>query len=185
MSEWHEDYVECKPKDGSAQAQFGTLLHEILEKNNGSSDVCLVGIKRRGIPLAKEIQNNILKFDNNQVPFGELDISFYRDDLSIKNEMPKLEKVALDFDVNDKTIILVDDVIYTGRTTRAAIEALFSLGRPKSIQLAVMIDRGHRELPIRPDFVGKNIPTSKQEHVRVMIPPFDDKWEVALFSNQI
>ena len=159
------------------------ITHEILEKNNGAANVCLIGIRRRGKPLADIIAANIRKFDGAVVPCGELDISFYRDDLTLAHDMPKLEKASLDFDVNGKDIVLVDDVIYTGRTVRAAIEAIFSLGRPKSIQLAVLIDRGHRELPIRPDYVGKNIPTAKTEHVTVMIPPYDAESAVLLYDN--
>lgn len=157
------------------------ITHEILERNKGCDNICLVGIKSRGKPLADIIAENIFKFDGHRPLCGELDINHYRDD--IKRDTPLIKKAELDFDCDNKDIILIDDVIYTGRTTRAAIEAVFSLGRPKSIQLAVLIDRGHRELPIRPDYIGKNIPTSKNEHVKVSICPYDDISEVVLYEN--
>lgn len=159
------------------------ITHEILEKNKGCDNICLVGVKRRGKPLADIIAANIKKFDGSDVPSGELDINYYRDDLSPAHDSPVFGKAELDFECTGKDIIIVDDVIYTGRTVRAAIEAIFSLGRPKSIQLAVLVDRGHRELPIRPDYVGKNIPTSKGEHVNVMLPPYDETLAVMLYDN--
>ena len=149
------------------------ISHEIIESNKGTEGLCLVGIMSRGKPLSELIRANIEKIEGVQVPCGELDIRFYRDDLSHENNDPTLRKAELDFPVEGKRIVLVDDVIYTGRTARAAIEAVFSFGRPASIQLAVLVDRGHRELPIRPDYVGKNIPTSRNELVKVNIPPFD------------
>ena len=159
------------------------ITHEILEKNKGAANICLVGIKRRGKPLADIIADNIKRFDGAEVPCGELDINYYRDDLSLAHDAPVFKKASLDFECTGRDIVLVDDVIYTGRTTRAAIEAVFSLGRPKSIQLAVLIDRGHRELPIRPDYVGKNIPTAKNEHISVMIPPYDETSAVMLYGD--
>lgn len=148
------------------------ISHEILEKNKSTDDVILVGIKRRGIYLAQMIQENICKIENVEVPFYTLDIHFYRDDLSKENSTPILKNNE-PFEVTDKKIIIVDDVLYTGRTARAAIEAIFEMGRPSQIQLAILIDRGHRELPIRADYVGKNIPTSREETVSVKVDTFD------------
>ena len=143
------------------------ITHEIIEKNNGTDDLCLLGIRRRGVSLAAMLRDNLKKFEGKDVPFGSVDISLYRDDLT---------------DVNDRDLVLVDDVIYTGRTARAAIDAVFHHGRPRLVQLAVLIDRGHRELPIRPDFVGKNIPTSHTEMVSVMVEEYDGKMEVDLYQ---
>jgi len=157
------------------------IAHEIIEKNKGIDNVCLVGIKRRGVPLAQQIGANIAKIEDTLLPCGELDIHFYRDD--IESDTPILEKAVLPFDITDKTVILVDDVLYTGRTVRAAIEAIFSMGRPRAIQLAILVDRGHRELPIRADFVGKNIPSSHAEHICVNIPPLDDTVCVELWQK--
>lgn len=158
------------------------IAHEIIEKNDGAKGVCLLGIKRRGIPLARTLAEKIKAFENVDVPVGQIDISLYRDDLSELNEMPKTSDIRIPVDLKNYTVILVDDVLYTGRTARAAIEAVFSHGRPKAIQLAVLIDRGHRELPIRPDFVGKNIPTSHSEVVRVMVPEYDNDYGVTLYT---
>ena len=149
------------------------ISHEIIESNKGTEGLCLIGIMSRGKPLSELIRANIEKIEGVKVPCGELDISFYRDDLDRDSSNPTLHRAELGFPVEGKKIVLVDDVIYTGRTVRAAIEAVFSFGRPASIQLAVLVDRGHRELPIRPDYVGKNIPTSRTELVKVNIPPFD------------
>ena len=160
------------------------MAHQIIEKNHGTQDVVFVGIRRRGVPLANILKENIEKIESANIPIGELDITFYRDDLSFKTEgEPNVEKPNFGFDVNGKIVVLVDDVIYTGRTARAAIEAVFSLGRPAQIQLAVLIDRGHRELPIRPDYVGKNIPTSKSEIVKVMLDSVDGSTGVVLYEN--
>lgn len=149
------------------------ISHEILEKNKGTENLVLVGIKRRGVPIANYIKDNIKLIENVDVPVCTLDITFYRDDLTKENEEPKLKEFDLGYDINGKTIILVDDVIYTGRTARAAMDALLDNARPNYIQLAVIIDRGHRELPIRPDFVGKNVPTSKEEHINVCVKEID------------
>ena len=160
------------------------ISHEILEKNRGTEGICLVGIRRRGAALAEMIADNILKFEGVRVPCGDIDISYYRDDISTLSDMPVLKKTELPFSIAGKKVILVDDVLYTGRTVRAAIEAVFSVGRPASIQLAILIDRGHRELPIRADFVGKNIPTSRSELICVHIPPFDGETAVTLTDNE-
>ncbi|KPU43990.1 bifunctional protein PyrR [Oxobacter pfennigii] len=149
------------------------VAHEIIEKNKGVNDVVFIGIKRRGVPLAKKIAEEIYKIENIKLKVGILDIALYRDDLSTFNEQPVINSTNIDFDIKDKTVILVDDVLYTGRTVRAALDAIIDLGRPKAIQLAILIDRGHRELPIRADYVGKNVPTSKNEIVSVSIDEID------------
>ena len=157
------------------------LTYEIIEKNHGVDNVCIVGIKRRGVPLAEVICENINQTEDTEILNGILDITLYRDDLSRENTEPVINSTDIPFVVTGKKIILVDDVIYTGRTVRAAIDALFSLGRPACIQLAVLVDRGHRELPIRPDYVGKNIPTSASEVVKVCTEEFDGKIGVELY----
>ena len=142
------------------------IAHEILERNKGTNNLVLAGIKRRGVPLAKKISQNIYSIEGNVVPVVELDISYYRDDLSKKYTDPNLNiKPVLNEDLNGKTVVIVDDVLFTGRTVRSAMDAILDIARPDYIQLAVVIDRGHRELPIRHDFVGKNVPTSKDEHI--------------------
>ena len=158
------------------------ISHEILEKNHGAEDVQVVGIYRRGYPLAKMIADNILKIENRTVPLGSVDITLYRDDLSKQNETPTLNGTKINFDINGKKVVMVDDVLYTGRTARAAIDALLKIGRPKKIQFAVLVDRGHRELPIRADYVGKNVPTSNSEMIKVNVPEYDDKYCVELFT---
>ena len=158
------------------------ISHEITEKNRGVDNVVLVGIRRRGEPIALRIRDNVRRIENIELPVGSIDIRFYRDDLSTLAEAPQLRRCTRPFDVTGRDVVLVDDVIYTGRTVRAAIEAIFSCGRPRSIQLAVLIDRGHRELPIRPDYVGKNIPTSRSELVEVRLPEFDGETGVFLMD---
>ena len=159
------------------------ISHEIIERNNGTEDVCLIGIRRRGIPLAGSVAANLQDIEGRAVPVGELDITFYRDDLTKVSELPSTTGVNVGFDVSGKTIVLVDDVIFTGRTVRAAIDALFQLGRPAKVQLAVLIDRGHRELPIRADFVGKNVPTSLKEMIAVHVPEYDGILNVELYET--
>lgn len=149
------------------------IAHEILEKNKGIEDIVLIGIQRRGVPLAKRIAQQIKTFEAKVVPVGILDITFYRDDLSLLNEHPVLNGTEISFNLNNKKVVLVDDVLYTGRTARSAINAVLDLGRPKIIQLAILIDRGHRELPIRADFIGKNVPTSNTEVVNVKLDEVD------------
>lgn len=159
------------------------ISHQILERNGGTDNLCLVGIKTRGIPIAEIIRDNILTIEGAKVPVGTIDISFYRDDITHDSFDPTITGADLPFDITGKTIVLVDDVIYTGRTTRAAIDCLLKQGRPAIIQLAAVIDRGHRELPIRPDFVGKNIPTSRDELISVCIPSVDGEFGVKLFTK--
>ncbi|MDR2528675.1 MAG: bifunctional pyr operon transcriptional regulator/uracil phosphoribosyltransferase PyrR [Synergistaceae bacterium] len=158
------------------------IAHEIIEKNKGVSDVVLIGVQRRGIPLARRLAENIEKAEGVKIPVGVLDITFYRDDLSAMNEHPVLNGTDIPFGITERTVVLVDDVLFTGRTVRAALDALMDSGRPRSIQLAVLVDRGHRELPIRADFVGKNVPTSRSEMIAVRIAPFDTSDEVALME---
>ncbi|MBR4909693.1 MAG: bifunctional pyr operon transcriptional regulator/uracil phosphoribosyltransferase PyrR [Clostridia bacterium] len=158
------------------------ISHEIVEKNGGIEGLAIVGIKRRGVPLARIIADNIEQIEGAKVPVGVVDITFYRDDLEHISDEPVLGGTDIGFDVKGKTVILVDDVLYTGRTARAAMEAVMSAGRAAAIKLAILIDRGHRELPIRGDFVGKNIPTSKNERISVKIPPIDDITAVELYG---
>lgn len=150
------------------------LSHQIIEKNRGTNGLCLIGIRSRGVPIAKRIEEYIKSIEGVEVPTGELDITLYRDDLSKISQDPVLNKTNIPFDVEGKTVVLVDDVIFTGRTARAAMEAVIKQGRPARIQLAVLIDRGHTELPIKADFVGKNIPTSMQEIVAVRLREYDN-----------
>lgn len=151
------------------------IAHEILEKNKGGKDLCIVGIRTRGAVLAERINAYIKKFEGQDLDFGVLDITLYRDDLTLISSQPVVHETLIDFDITGKKVILVDDVLFTGRTIRAALDALIDLGRPSSIQLAVLIDRGHRELPIRADYVGKNIPTSTNQSVKVLLKEFGDK----------
>ncbi len=149
------------------------IAHEIVEKNKGAENLALIGIHRRGVPIAKRIAAYINEFENAAVDVGTLDITFYRDDLSLLADHPVIKGTDIAFDINKKTVVLCDDVLYTGRTARAGLDALMDLGRPNYIQLAVIVDRGHRELPIRADFVGKNIPTSKNEVISVHVKEID------------
>lgn len=160
------------------------IAHEIIERNDGTDGLVLVGIRRRGAPLAQRIADQIRRFEGAAVPVGELDIMLYRDDLTAIADMPRVKDNQVSFEVTDRRVVIVDDVIYTGRTARAAIDAIFSKGRPAMIQLAVLVDRGHRELPIRPDYVGKNIPTSHSEIVAVQLPEFDGETAVKILSAE-
>ncbi|MEE3381442.1 MAG: bifunctional pyr operon transcriptional regulator/uracil phosphoribosyltransferase PyrR [Succiniclasticum sp.] len=145
------------------------IAHEIIERNKGVDDVALVGIHTRGVPLAERIAAEIKKIEDVTVPVGSLDITMYRDDLTTLGYNPVVRGTEIDFDLTGKNVVLVDDVLYTGRTIRAALDALMDMGRPRSIQLAVLVDRGHRELPIRADFAGKNVPTARRELVEVTL----------------
>lgn len=153
------------------------MAHEIIERNKGISGLCLIGIQRGGVYLAHRLAAKIRDIENKEIPVGSLDIAFYRDDLNIRKQQPVVRKTEVPFEVNDLKIILVDDVLFTGRSIRSAMDALMDIGRPASIQLAVLIDRGHRELPIKADYVGKNIPTSLSETVEVQMKEegFEDR----------
>lgn len=159
------------------------ITHEIIEKNSGTDRLVLLGIRRRGMSLANMLRDNFLKLGESAIPIGSIDISLYRDDLTELSDIPREGKSNIPCDLNNRKVILIDDVIYTGRTARAAIEAVFHYGRPQSIQLAVLIDRGHRELPIRPDYVGKNIPTSHTEIVSVLVDEYDGQTGVDLYQH--
>jgi pyrimidine operon attenuation protein/uracil phosphoribosyltransferase len=159
------------------------IAHEIIEKNKGVQDCTLIGIKTRGIYLAKRLQQSIQRIEREIVPVGELDITLYRDDLIEKTQQPVVQGTNIP-DIQEKNVILVDDVLYTGRTVRAALDALIDVGRPKMIQLAVLVDRGHRELPIRPDYVGKNVPTSKSEIVHVQLLEVDGAEQVMIEKHE-
>ncbi|GIO21896.1 bifunctional pyr operon transcriptional regulator/uracil phosphoribosyltransferase PyrR [Oceanobacillus sp. J11TS1] len=163
------------------------MSHEILEKNKGGENLILIGIKTRGVPLAKSIQEKIKQIEDIEVPLGELDITMYRDDLEKKNnhEDPQINSVSINMDITDKQVILIDDVLYTGRTVRAAMDAVMDVGRPAAIQLGTLVDRGHRELPIRADYVGKNIPTSEQEIVVVQLSEEDQVDLVSIYEKNI
>ena len=154
------------------------ISHEIVEKQAGTAGLALVGIQRRGVPLAHRIAASILENEGVEVPVGALDITFYRDDLSMVAQQPVVKGTALPSGIDGRTIVLVDDVLYTGRTIRAAMDALVDFGRPQAIRLAVLVDRGHRELPIRADYVGRNIPTSRQQSVQVRLVEIDGRDEV-------
>jgi len=156
------------------------LAHEIVERNNGATNLGLVGIKRRGVPLAQRIGKLIETIERQPVDVGTLDISFYRDDLSTRDVRPVVEKGEIGFDIEGRDIILMDDVLYTGRTIRAALDALFDHGRPKSVQLLVLIDRGHRELPIEARFIGRIVPTSRREIIEVKLREVDNDEQVLL-----
>jgi len=156
------------------------ISHEILEKNHGSQSLCLIGIKTRGIPLAYRLAQNIKKIDDSEIDVGELDITLYRDDLSMVSKNPVVSQTKIPFSVEGKTVVLVDDVIFTGRTARAALEAIMEVGRPAKIQLAVLIDRGHSELPIKATYVGKNIPTSQNEVISVHLFENDGYTDVCI-----
>ena len=161
------------------------IAHEMIERNKGMNNCILVGIKTRGIYLAKRLAERIEQIEGNKVTVGELDITLYRDDLSKKtsNEEPLVKGADIPADITDQKVILVDDVLYTGRTVRAAMDALVDVGRPSSIQLAVLVDRGHRELPIRADYIGKNIPTSKTEKVMVQLEEVDGRDLAAIYKK--
>lgn len=156
------------------------IAHEIIEKNKGVEEVVLVGIRTRGVPLAERLAVAINSIEKVEIPVGMLDITMYRDDLSTLDYNPVVHGTEIDFDFTGKTVILVDDVLYTGRTIRAALDAVIDMGRPKAIQLAVLIDRGHRELPIRADYAGKNVPTARKEAIEVYLAEQDGADEVVI-----
>ncbi|OWZ83195.1 bifunctional pyr operon transcriptional regulator/uracil phosphoribosyltransferase PyrR [Natranaerobius trueperi] len=156
------------------------ISYEIIEQNKGIDDLVIIGIRTRGVPLAKRLANKIEEIGGKEIPTGVLDITLYRDDLTTLSEQPILKKTEVPLDIKGKKVILVDDVLFTGRTARSALDAVIDLGRPKHIQLAVIVDRGHRELPIRADYVGKNIPTSKKELVSVKLTELDGEDKVVI-----
>jgi pyrimidine operon attenuation protein/uracil phosphoribosyltransferase len=156
------------------------ISHEIIERNKGIEDIVLVGVKTRGVPIANRICKKIEQIEGTKISTGQIDITLYRDDLSQVDKDPVLNGSNIDFDINNKIVVLVDDVLYTGRTVRSALDAIMDIGRPKSIQLAVLVDRGHRELPIRADYVGKNVPTSKTEIIAVNLSEIDSEDSVTI-----
>ena len=167
--------------DGEAiRRSLVRISHEIVEKNKGVENIVLVGIRTRGVPIAERLADAIEKIEGNRPPVGVLDITLYRDDLSTLSYQPVVRTTELPVDISGKIVVLVDDVLYTGRTIRAALDAVIDMGRPTTIQLAVLIDRGHRELPIRADFVGKNVPTSSHEVVSVQLDTIDGEEKVVI-----
>lgn len=159
------------------------VAHEIIERNGGAENLALVGIRARGVPLAQRLSRIISDFEGQPVPVGALDITLYRDDIAIRSDHPIVRRTEIPFDVDNRAIVLVDDVLYTGRTVRAALDALMDLGRPQRIELAVLVDRGHRELPIRADSVGKDVPTSRNEEIVVRVEEMDGKDEVVIVKR--
>ncbi len=174
--------VQIMDQEGIRRA-LTRIAHEILEKNAGTKDLVLIGIRRRGVPLARRLAERIKEIEGTPIPLGILDITLYRDDLSQLDYHPLVRKTEVPFSITDKKVVLVDDVLYTGRTVRAAMDALMDLGRPQLIQLAVLIDRGHRELPIRADFVGKNVPTSRKEQINVSLLEIDGEDKVTIVEK--
>ncbi|HNV23303.1 MAG TPA: bifunctional pyr operon transcriptional regulator/uracil phosphoribosyltransferase PyrR [Candidatus Omnitrophota bacterium] len=160
------------------------IAHEILEKNKGTEDLCIIGIRTRGAILAERINECIKEIEGKNVSVGILDITLYRDDLTLVSHQPIVHETLINFDITNKKVILVDDVLFTGRTIRAALDALIDFGRPANIQLAVLVDRGHRELPIRADYVGKNIPTSLEESVKVILEETDKDMDQVLIETK-
>ena len=160
------------------------IAHEVIERNKGASEVALVGVHTRGVPLAERLAGLIERFEGTRPPVGKLDITLYRDDLTEISLQPVVKRTEIGFDVHGAKIVLVDDVLYTGRTARAALDAIVDMGRPGAIQYAVMVDRGHRELPIRADYVGKNVPTSRTEIVHVRVQEVDGEDQVELWERE-
>ena len=169
----------------SVQRALMRVAHEILEKNRGSGNLCIVGIRTRGAVLAERVNACIKQIEGNAVPVGILDITLYRDDLTMIATQPVVRETEIKFDINGKKVVLVDDVLFTGRTIRSALDALIDFGRPANIQLAVLVDRGHRELPIRADYVGKNIPTSIDQDVQVILKETDHQSDQVILNERI
>ena len=169
---------------GEIRRAVTRIAHEILERNKGAAGVVLVGIAARGDDLAKRLAAEIARIEGVEVAVGALDITFYRDDIGLRSEAPEVHETRIPFDITGAAVVLVDDVLFTGRTIRAALDALVDFGRPRSIQLAVLVDRGHRELPIRPDYVGKNVPTRKDEDVIVRLTEVDGEDAVVVAEKE-
>lgn len=169
--------------DAAIQRSLKRMSHEILERNRGCERVCLIGIHTKGVPMAKRLADNIREIEGKEVLCGTLNISLYRDDIDSFTDIPIISDTDIPFDVRDMNVVLVDDVIFTGRTARAAMDAIITRGRPATIQLAALVDRGHRELPIKPDYVGKNVPTSREEIVSVSFAETDGVDCVELYGN--
>ena len=173
--------------EAALRRAMARITHEIIERNKGADEICLLGVRRRGIYLARMLAENIERFEGVSVPLGHIDITLHRDDISDKDKQGSVGNgyvpCEIPCDIREKTVIIVDDVLFTGRTARAALEAVFAHSRPRSVQLAVLIDRGHRELPIRPDYVGKNVPTSKSERVAVAVAQIDNEVGAYICDN--
>ena len=181
-----EGNIKSQIMDGDGMRRALTrIAHEIVEKNKGTEEVVLIGIRRRGVPLAERVRERIEEFEGVKLPLGILDITLYRDDLSTIAIQPVVHESDVPFSVEGKVVVLIDDVLFTGRTARAALDATMDLGRPKKIQLAVLVDRGHRELPVRADYVGKNVPTSSREIISVCVREIDGEDEVLLLDMEI
>ncbi|MBR7111199.1 MAG: bifunctional pyr operon transcriptional regulator/uracil phosphoribosyltransferase PyrR [Clostridia bacterium] len=178
------DYKAKIMDETAINRAIARITHEIIERNSGVDGVCLLGVKSRGVPLAKRLYANIEKFENKKVDLGYLDITRFRDDLSEKDKESISSECHIPCDIQNKTVIIVDDVLYTGRTARAAMESVFRSARPKAVQLAVLVDRGHRELPIRPDYVGKNVPTAKNEKIAVLLDEYDGESAVYICDKE-
>jgi pyrimidine operon attenuation protein/uracil phosphoribosyltransferase len=174
-----QEKAQILDADGIRRA-LTRIAHEILERNKGTQDIVLIGVRRLGVPLAQRIAALIKEIEGTAVPLGIVDITLYRDDLGKRSCNPLVRTTDIPFGINDKKVVLVDDVLFTGRTVRAALDALMDLGRPQSVQLAVLVDRGHRELPIRADFVGKNVPTSRRESISVQMLEIDGRDQVVI-----
>jgi pyrimidine operon attenuation protein / uracil phosphoribosyltransferase len=170
--------------EGEIRRAVTRIAHEILEHNKGAGDVAMIGIAARGDDLARRLAGEIRRIEGVDVPVGSLDITFYRDDIGLRAEAPEVHETRIGFDIGDRAVVLVDDVLFTGRTIRAALDALVDFGRPQSIQLAVLVDRGHRELPIRPDYVGKNVPTRMDEDVAVRLTEVDGEDAVVVTERR-
>jgi len=156
------------------------IAHELAERNHGVANVVLIGLQTRGVPLARRLADQLRELEGTDVPLGEMDITFYRDDLATRPLQPEVRQTDIPVDLNEMDVVIVDDVLYTGRTIRAALDELMDFGRPRTVQLAVLVDRGHRELPIRADYVGKNVPTSSDEEIRVRLVEVDGQDEVVI-----
>ena len=169
--------------DATAIARaMARITHEIIERNQGVQNICLLGVRRRGVPLAAMLAANIKRFEGVDIPLGYLDITKHRDDITMQEKQETVAECHFPCDIREKTVIVVDDVLYTGRTARAALETVFAFDRPQAVQLAVLVDRGHRELPIRPDYVGKNVPTSRSETVAVRLDEIDGETGVYIWD---